>query len=103
MNKIQAILLFMNKFSTKTEEPLTVISYEEIKQINVEKDIKYIIKIKPYEEGYCYVIVFNQNYCDVTCDNTRLVSAGIMTLLAGEHSEYHELLKSKTIIPSFNL
>ena len=91
----------MNKFSTKTEEPLTIISWEEIKQINIEKDIKYIIKIKPYEEGYCYAIIFNSNYCDVTCGNARLASAGDMSLLAGEHGEYCELLKSKIIIPSF--
>lgn len=93
----------MNKFNTETKKTLTLISYEEIKQINVEKDIKYIIKIKPFEEGYCYVIIFNSNYCNVPCDNTRLVSASDMLILSGEHGEYRELLNSKIIIPNFNL
>lgn len=90
----------MNKFSAETEEPLVIISYEEIKQINVEKDIKYIVKIKPYEEGYCYVVIFNPSYCDVTSDNARLLSAGDMLMLAGEHGEYREILDSKIVVPT---
>lgn len=93
----------MNKFSEETKEPLTVISYEEIKQINVEKDIKYIIKIKKYEEGYSYVVVFNPNYCDVSCDNARLVDASQMLILAGEHGEYREILESKIYTPDLFL
>lgn len=89
----------MNKFSKETVKPLTVISYEEIKQINVKRDIKYIIKIKKYEEGYSYVIVFSPSYCDVRCDNARLVSASDMLMLAGEHGEYREILDSKIYIP----
>lgn len=91
----------MNKFSAETEEPLTLVSLEGLKQINVEKDIKYIVKLKHHEEGYCYAIVFNPNYCDVTSDNTRLVGARDMLLLAGEHGEYREQLDAKIIVPNF--
>lgn len=91
----------MNKYSSATEEPLLCFSLDEIKQINVEKDIKYIVKIKPHNEGYCYVVVLNPSYCDVDCDNARLVRASGMKILSGEHGEYSELLNSKTIIPNF--
>lgn len=91
----------MNKYSSTTEEPLRCFSLDEVKQINVEKDIKYIIKIKPQEEAYCYVVVLNPSYCDVDSDNARLVNASDMKILSGEHGEYSELLNSKIIIPNF--
>lgn len=46
----------MNKFSSETEEPLTLISPEELKQINVEKDIKYIVKLKLHEDGIAMLL-----------------------------------------------
>lgn len=91
----------MNKFSAETEESLTLISPEELKQINVEKDIKYIVKLKSHEDGFCYAIVFNPSYCDVTRDNTRLIDASQYTILVGENCKYSEQLAAKTIIPNF--